>query len=149
MPPVPKSCQQPGCGCKRDVGIPCRRASRSPCTFEHYSVSEDTQSFACLLGMPCNGHQRLLGLIFLLLALAYVRADHASTPAEPSLTYELVNSTALGVALIGSHEPPDSGAQGPFSSPRPPPHAAWQPVQYVANGVSTLYNSELHDCWTR
>ena len=146
---MPKSCQLPGCGCKRDVGIPCRRTSRSPCKLEHCSVSEDTQSFAYLLGMPCDGHQRLVGLIFLLLALAHVRADHAFTPAEPSLPYEHVNSTALGLALNGGHEPPDSGPQAPFSSPRPPPHAAWQPVQYLADGVSTLYNSELHDCWTR
>ena len=95
--------------------------------------------------MPWTGRQHLLGLTVTLLAWAHVRADHASTYGNSSLTDEGIHGAAFDAPGKEDNGLQYSGVHYPSSISRP----SWDSVQSQTNGVSTLYTSQLFECWTR
>ncbi len=106
---------------------------------------QSIQASQHITGMPWTGRQLALGLTVTLLAWAHVRADHASTYGNRSLTEERIHGAAFDAPEKYDNGLAYSKAQYPPTISRP----SWDPVQSQTNGVSTLYTSQLFECWTR
>ena len=90
----------------------------------------------------------MLGLALVLLVSAARGADHASIQARNVSSEHSIHGNVSTAVSSGAREPLQSAIQEALPGPEPSSSTAW-PIQHSTNGVSTLYSSELYECWTR